>query len=406
MIVATSSSAFTATVGTAIPNLVGTIAAMITDTDGNIIVAASTANILEILDAANDPTGEYVASRVAPGPLGSYLFVWSTDGTFDPATVAEEDMTVVQGAVTPVLPPIPTPAGPGPVAGPCEAWLTVDQLADFCKVDVDSSTTVFLEEATVSASQILFEMSGRQFSGLCSQTVRPCLQPCGAWTLAGWPSQWYGFGWNGLDFGAGGWGWWGQNGEGLCGCRALAQVKLPGYPAVEIVEVKINGDILPADDVDGDPNYRLDEWQLLTRMAKPGPPAQPRFWPSCQNLDLDDTESGTFSVRYQFGVAPPMPGVLAAQELGCEVYKALNGEECRLPVGASQVNRQGINITRGLLVNWALAQSSRGGAHPRSWSTGLPLTDAFLSAYNPTGRRGRSRIFSPDLQQYARQVGT
>lgn len=296
-------------------------------------------------------------------------------------------------------------SGAGPIAGPCAAWISGSDVASVCDFDYDSATAAKADEAAVASSQILFEISGRQFGGECEQTVRPCLQPCSGWQLLGFPSQWYGFGWNGLNAGVGGWGWWGGDGQALCGCRALSQVKLPGYPVTSIVEVKIDGDILPALDGDGDPNYRLDEWQLLTRMGKPGTPAQPRFWPSCQNLDLDDTANGTFSVSYRFGVAPPLPGVLAAEELGCEIYNALVGNECRLPVGASQLNRQGVNITRGLLVNWALAQSSRGGPHPRSWSTGLPLVDAFLSAYNPTGRRSRSRIFSPDLQQYARQVG-
>lgn len=296
-------------------------------------------------------------------------------------------------------------SGPAPVAGPCVTWCSGADIAAFGKFDYDSSTGGFADEAAVSASQLLFEMSGRRFSGICTQTVRPCLQPCNAWSALGWPSQWYGFGWNGLDWGPGGWGWWGGDGASLCGCQPLSQVKLPGYPVTAILEVKIGGEVLGAGDDDGDPNYRLDQWQLLTRMAKPGTPAQPRFWPSCQNLALDDTEPGTFSVSYEFGVAPPLPGVLASEELGLEIYKALNGDDCALPVGATQLIRNGVTISRGLLVNWALGQSTRGGTHPRSWSTGLPLTDAFLSAYNPYGLSQRPRIVSPDLQQYARREG-
>lgn len=299
-------------------------------------------------------------------------------------------------------------SGAGPLAGPCVAWIDGQDVADFLN-GVGSSDSGLFDTAAVAASQLLFEMSGRQYPGLCEQTVRPCVQPCGAWaTLAGYPSQWWGFGWNGLDWGPGGagWGWWGQDGSSLCGCRPLSQIKLAGYPVDAITQVKIDGSVLDPLDENGNPNYRLDEWQLLTRMADPGPPLQPRFWPGCQNLDLDDTHPGTFSVIYTSGVAPPLPGVLAAQELGCEIYKFLSDGDCRLPSGATALARQGVNITRGLLVTWGLQQHARGGQNPRTYATGLPLVDAFLSAYNPTGRRSRPRVFSPDLQQYARQLGT
>jgi hypothetical protein len=407
MIVATASGPFTATVGTAIPNLVGTIAIQVEDVDGNIVIAASTANILELDDDASNPTGVYVAHRTAPGTDGSYVVVWSTDGTFDAPTVASEDMTVIAGAVTPVLPPIPVAPGPGPTAGPCQSWITSEQAADCCTgLDIGSDFAL-LDEAAVAASMILYELSGRKYPGVCSQTVRPCSTPCAGWgSIAGFPSQ----AWGGLAGGwgfNGSWGWWGGDGQALCGCQPISTVELPGYPAVEITQVKIDGEVLPAVDIDGDPTYRLDDWAQLVRLYKPGvdgAPAQPRWWPSCQNLALADDQPGTFAVTYNYGVAPPLPGILAAEQLACEIYKSCHGLDCKLPNGTTKITRQGISIER-LLTVWNL-QLGRYGINPGSWTTGMALVDVFLATYNPYAKRRRSVVWTPDVQQPARRVGS
>jgi hypothetical protein len=296
-----------------------------------------------------------------------------------------------------------TDSTPGPVAGPCVSWVSSADVAECCSADVGSDVAVF-DQAAVAASMLLYELSGRRWAGLCTQTARPCLTPCGGWAnLAGFPSQAWGGGWgyNAL----GGWGWWSGEGSGLCGCQPLSAIDLPGYPAVQIEQVKIDGVVLDPVDTDGDPTYRLDQWQTLTRLWKPnGANPQPRFWPSCQNLALDDDQPGTYSVTYQYGVAPPLPGVLAAEQLACEIYKACAGQPCALPSGTTEVTRQGIRIQR-LLTQWNL-QLSRFGLNPGSYTTGMPLVDAFLSAYAPFGKRRRSVVWSPDIESPARRLGS
>lgn len=300
-------------------------------------------------------------------------------------------------------------SGSGPVAGPCVAWISGGDVAACCGSDASSDVSVY-DEAAVSASMLLYELSGRRWPGVCEQTVRPCATSCGGWDgLIGWPSQWWGWGAGGLDWSSG-WGWWGGNGVQICGCQALSQIKLPGYPVTSIIEVKIGGDVLDANDSDGYPNYRLDQYQLLTRMAKPAPAgssdtvtATPRFWPGCQNLALDDDQPGTFSIRYQYGVAPPLPGELAAAQLGCEIYKACQGQECLLPTNTTKLIRQGVTIER-ILTTWNL-QATRYGNLARSWTTGLSLVDAFLAAYNPHGMTKRPMLVGFDTEQYARRVG-
>jgi hypothetical protein len=115
-----------------------------------------------------------------------------------------------------------------------------------------------------------------------------------------------------------------------------------------------------------------------------------QFWPSCQRLDLDDTEEGTFSVSYLHGVNVPQPGKDAAAQLACEIYKSCPGNEgvgtCALPKNATRVTKQGITIELGAL----------GFDRRKGWDTGMKLVDAFLSAYNPQGKRRRPAIWSPD----------
>jgi hypothetical protein len=163
-------------------------------------------------------------------------------------------------------------------------------------------------------------------------------------------------------------------------------VLLPGYPVTQITEVKIDGVVQSAD------TYRVDEWRWLTRMRDPADPGVPLFWPSCQILDLDDTESGTFSVSYMSGVAPPLAGKAAATALACEL---LPGVDCKLPSGAVQIVRQGLTINRLQPLATMLLEGM----------TGIVTIDAFMAAYNPGKLRRRPAIWSPDGPTYARPVG-
>lgn len=255
---------------------------------------------------------------------------------------------------------------PGPVLGPCVAWINGDDVAACCPGSASVAPDL-LEVAAVEASIVLYQVSGRIFSGLCEQTVRPCADGCSCW------SEW-------------------ESAESCgerCGCSPLSRVRLSGYPVREIVEVKIDGDVLLSG------HYRLDGYRWLTRMAEPGPPVKSLRWPGCQNLALEDTEPGTFSVRYSFGVDPPEIGRLAAGELACQIFRACNGMDCKLPTGATKVTRQGVTIDRAVLTNW----------FDPTKATGLVNTDMFLRAFWPTRSGRRPAVWSPDVQPFAKRLG-
>src|SRR3972149_1840600 len=61
----------------------------------------------------------------------------------------------------------------------CTAWITGADVADCCSVEASSGGV--LDRVTAQADNLLFELSGRQFSGLCGpKTVSPpCVCSCG-----------------------------------------------------------------------------------------------------------------------------------------------------------------------------------------------------------------------------------
>ncbi len=288
-----------------------------------------------------------------------------------------------------------------PNAGPCTAWVDAQAVADCIGVEVDSTTQQRLEDAAAVASQVLFQLSGRQWNGVCSQTVRPCVSNCGCWQWLTFPASpgvpqtpalswgnWPGYGW--------GWGWGWDGGDGnACGCGPISQALLSGYPVIAIDEVLIGPDVLPQYDVDGHQNWRLDDWRLLTRMADAD--GSPAFWPACQRRDLPEGQPGTWAVTMRFGTQPPLAGELAAQQLAGEVYRFCTGGECKLPKGAVQATRQGLTIQMAPFLAWGLKDGQ--------WATGIGLVDMFLGSFNPAGLKRPVTVWSPDLDPYPARLG-
>lgn len=271
----------------------------------------------------------------------------------------------------------PEPVNPGP----CAAWIDGADVAAVCSaLDASGDPSVY-DTYALAASQVLWELSGRQFAGECERTVRPCVPGCGCWPTREWAwgawDPWYG--------------WWGgpgplgaaspSQGRGCCGC--LSEVKLAGYPVRQVTEVLIDGAVIAAE------NYRLDQNKWLVYLDDSDGNGQ--RWPACQNLARADTEEGTFSVTYTYGADPPTAGLLAASELACQIAAAAAGQECALPAGTTRVTRQGITVEVERI---------------KAILTRLPLTNLFLQTYNPNGLRRRSAIWSPEITSFGRSVGS
>ncbi len=336
-------------------------------------------------------------TRVSAGVYDCALGVPVDAGQYHYEGVSSDPDSTLPGEFFVIPSSVDVPAeAPGPVMGPCRTWIEGEDLVELCGADAEADAQQ-LDAVAVEASMLMYEISGRQFSGLCDRVVRPCADPAsGCWSYNWGAGTYAWWGW-----GAGsGWGWFGPpmglgGGPALCGCAPLSRVKLAGYPVREIVEVKIDGEVLPAAYDGGAPTYRLDGWQWLTRLEDPDAGGQPARWPACQNLALDDTETGTFSVSYRHGTDPPPLGIEAARQFACELFAALTGGECKLPNRVTKVVRQGLTQERLT----PLAQMLKQGA------SGIFAVDAFIAAYNPAGLRRRPAVWSPDIQQYAQRVG-
>ena len=167
-----------------------------------------------------------------------------------------------------------------------------------------------------------------------------------------------------------------------CSCNRVPEVILPS-PVSRIVEVKVDGSVL----VTGGVDYRVDDHRMLVRLGG-------LDWPRCNNLLLDDTQPGTWSVTAEYGEEVPVSGRLAMGELACELLKAMAGQDCRLPPGVTQLIRQGITISYPDV-----------GQLLKEGRTGLYLVDLFLSAENPFGNKQRARVYPID-HPHARRTNT
>ena len=338
----------------------------------------------------NPEPGVFVCLRSPPSPVGIYHYYAAGTGDVQ-AQSPEETFEVIENEET--TPDPPTVA----VQGPCTQWISGQDVADCTGIAYNDQPWIF-DNVAFNASAALYQVSGRQFPGVCERTVRPARTSCSCWSM---PSSGFGpYWWTGTVWGFGGPpGWYNQRGDRL-GCDPMSRVRLAGYPVREILEVKIDGTVLPEfDPGSGARNWRLDDWRWLTRMNTPaaaGVPMTPNFWPGCQDMSLDDTETGTFSIKYRWGSDVPDLGKSAAVEIANQLFLACGGSACTLPPGVTKVVRQGIEIDRGLLANWI----------DQSKPTGLINTDLFIAAYCQGQRRGRrSAVWSPDQQQFARRLG-
>lgn len=308
-------------------------------------------------------------SILTPGPVSVALTYWLawwrvTNGP----QIRETDTFALQilahGQETPVN------------VGPCSSWITGDDVVAWCP----TSNAAIADDMAAAASDLMFAMTARQFRGVCSDTIRPTRLGCNCWlgVSSGLPIAW-GF-WGAMLVGWGGYDW-----PLPIGCGYMSQYQL-AYPVSQVLQVKVGGAVV-------DPTrYRVDEQKMLVRLNDPD--GSNPGWPLCQNMLLDDTNAGTWSVMYTYGVAPPQLAVDAAKQLACQLSASGSQQACELPTGATKITRQGVQIDRGLLADWL-----SGG------STGLALVDAAIQAYNPSRLAIQTGVYSPDLPDFGYHVG-
>lgn len=297
----------------------------------------------------NPATGTYGYPWTAPVPASQYQAVWNGLYLGDAVQASEIFTVTVQSLNS---------------NGPCAPWTPT-----WC-VDIPLSAAAITGTMLMAATEILWAKSGRQFS-TCSQTLRPCRKDCWgginpfsqSWNEygAGWP---YPYNYNGewFNLGCGGC-------AGSCSCTVIHEVILPMY-VNDITEVKVDGVVLPST------SYMLYDHRTLLRVDG-------EEWPRCNDLNLEDTEVGTWSITFTTGTDVPQLGSLAVGELAGQFILACVGDNtCALPQPVQQLVRQGISMT--FLDPNAVFADGR---------VGLYFSDLFISTFNPGGIAARAQAF-------------
>lgn len=213
--------------------------------------------------------------------------------------------------------------------------------------------------AQALAGLTLHRLTGQRVGG-CPVVLRPCSPAaCG---LPGGYSTWISPGVN-LS------GQWVNN----CGCTRPCghtpgkALTLPG-PVGRLDSVKVDGIEL---------DLETDVWlwgNTLTRLEG--------LWPFTQDLDLPDTENGTFSITYLNAYPVDAMGAYAGGKLAKEFAKACVGKSCGLPKNVTSVSRQGVSFEMVI------------GAFPDG-KTGIKDVDAWIEAWNPNGLVRPSTVWIP-----------
>lgn len=221
-------------------------------------------------------------------------------------------------------------------------WATVDDLPPgFTLPPLPMSW----DEMMMSASEILYELTGRQWRGQAQSKVR--LEPGDGtgpvWAPADGAVQ--------------------RTAVTSWGGRGRSIIKLPSSPVRSIDEVIVGEAALPST------AYWCDTAGLLER-------ADCGSWPC----------DGSLTVTYTHGVAPPVGGQRACAVLAVELGKAAVGDgSCRLR-NFQTITREGVTMA-AVNLREALA----------SGLTGLYEVDLWILATNPQRMKSRAKSWSPDF---------
>jgi hypothetical protein len=242
-------------------------------------------------------------------------------------------------------------------------------------------------EAATAASEALYRMSGKQFTGECGPvTARPVsrptdldlrgwgrLSPMGFFSSAG-PASSYGTAMPGV--------------VSSYGRKDAPEISFP-FQINSITEVMIDGEVIPPDE------YELRAGHVLVRLriAADAVPTARYGWPTSQIPDLPLTELGTFGVTFMFGTAPPASGQLAARALALFLALPQLGDSTHYPHRVSQVTRQGVAVQVASALDLL-----------KSGQTGIWEVDMFLRAFNPHCLQAKASVWSPDVSPVKRQA--
>lgn len=198
--------------------------------------------------------------------------------------------------------------------------------------------------------------------GGCPVAIRPCTQS--VLRGFGYYAFWYDSGWHPMN--------WSGVWVNSCGCDRTcthSRITLPAPNGGQVV-VKVDGVELTENT-----DYWIDDLDVV-RMGG-------LAWPLSQNLDLPDTEVGTFSITYLNSFPVDGLGAYACGLLARQYALACTGDgKCKLPATVTSVVRQGVSYTLAA------------GSFPNG-ETGIREVDAYIGLWNPAHRKQGPKVWAP-----------
>lgn len=235
------------------------------------------------------------------------------------------------------------------------SWITAEDLGDY-------SYTQYTDEAIQVASNLLWAMSGRKYTGETIVTER---YTCTLRNNRMGPSDRTNspvlFGGDVYNIPSGD---YDEYSELVAdGLSPDARIRLRGRPVTQVISMRNkNGEVL-----DPSSYYLVDHSTIHIKAGTP--------WTPC-NVEI----------TYKYGVPVPAAGRMAARKLAIEFARLWSGDEmCELPQRVTSVSRQGVSYT--ILDNQEFIDELR---------TGLYEIDLFLKVVNPDNARRKSKVFSVD----------
>ena len=242
-------------------------------------------------------------------------------------------------------------------------WILPEEMGDF-------AYTEFTLEAAQVASNLLWAMSGRKYTGETIVTERyTCTlrnNRLGPSTKTTSPIL---FGGDVYNIPSGDYDEYSElTSDGM---SPDSRIRLRGRPVTRIISMRNRlGQIL-----DPSSYYLVDHSTIHVKAGTP--------WTPC------NTE-----ITYAYGVPVPTAGKMAARKLAIEFARLWAGDEmCELPQRVTSVSRQGVSYT--ILDNQEFIDELR---------TGLYEIDLFLKTVNPDNARRKSKVFSPDQPRARKYV--
>jgi hypothetical protein len=246
---------------------------------------------------------------------------------------------------------------------PSNLWILPEEMGDY-------AYTEYTEEAAQVASNLLWAMSGRKYTGETIVTER---YTCTLRNNRMGPSDRTNspvlFGGDVYNIPSGDYDEYSElTSDGL---SPESRVRLRGRPVTRIISIRNrNGKIL-----DPSTYYLVDHSTIHIKAGTP--------WTPC-NVE----------VTYAYGIPVPTAGKMAARKLAIEFARLWAGDEmCELPQRVTSVSRQGVSYT--ILDNQEFIDELR---------TGLYEIDLFLKVVNPDNARRKSKVFSVDQPRARKYV--